>query len=225
MRAHTVTSGATELARIETVTNHRARMILLPLMTIVDGRRHPAVNGYANLFTSSSLAWAFYLKTIERQRRTTVPSQRIQFKASCAESSGVEFMGPSAMTGQPALAGSLLIGRRPGSGEFSRPPGLLSRATIPRWRWCTVGTWSAVIRRGQLMHLTGDRLSRQPFREPTLSVPWSKPAPPPASQVGRHPSARSAERGIDLRAVAKRPCSMTPVMRHAKQGEHSGLFE
>jgi hypothetical protein len=50
-----------------------ANVILLPLMTIVDGRRRginrPWLYFVASLFTSFAFAWAFYLATIERQRR------------------------------------------------------------------------------------------------------------------------------------------------------------
>jgi hypothetical protein len=48
-------------------------VILLPLMTIVDGRRRgvarPWLYFVASLFTSFAFAWAFYLATVERQRR------------------------------------------------------------------------------------------------------------------------------------------------------------
>ena len=48
-------------------------VILLPLMTITDGRRRgiarPWLYFVASLFTSFAFAWAFYLATIERQRR------------------------------------------------------------------------------------------------------------------------------------------------------------
>jgi uncharacterized protein DUF2834 len=48
-------------------------VILLPLFTIVDGRRrgikHPWLFFVSSLFTSFSFAWAFYLAVIERQRR------------------------------------------------------------------------------------------------------------------------------------------------------------
>jgi hypothetical protein len=52
-----------------------ANLILLPLMTIVDGRRRgiarPWLYFVASLFTSFAFAWAFYLATTERQRRLT----------------------------------------------------------------------------------------------------------------------------------------------------------
>jgi Terpene cyclase DEP1 len=52
-----------------------ANAILLPLWTIVDGRRrgvrHPWLYFVASDFTSFTFAWAFYLATIERQRRMT----------------------------------------------------------------------------------------------------------------------------------------------------------
>jgi hypothetical protein len=48
-------------------------VILLPLFTIVDGRRrgirYPWLYFVASLFTNFAFAWAFYLATAERQRR------------------------------------------------------------------------------------------------------------------------------------------------------------
>ncbi|XVQ07208.1 DUF2834 domain-containing protein [Spirillospora sp. CA-255316] len=48
-------------------------VILLPLMTIIDGRRRgigrPWLFFVSSLFTSFAFAWALYLATIERQRR------------------------------------------------------------------------------------------------------------------------------------------------------------
>jgi hypothetical protein len=48
-------------------------VILLPLMTIIDGRRRgirrPWLFFVSSLFTSFAFAWAFYLATTERQRR------------------------------------------------------------------------------------------------------------------------------------------------------------
>jgi hypothetical protein len=50
-------------------------LVLLPLMTIVGGRRRginrPWLYFVASLFTSFAFAWAFYLATVERQRRLT----------------------------------------------------------------------------------------------------------------------------------------------------------
>lgn len=50
-----------------------ANVVLLPLFTIVDGRRRgvrrPWLYFVSSLFTSFAFAWAFYLATIERQRR------------------------------------------------------------------------------------------------------------------------------------------------------------
>lgn len=50
-----------------------ANVILLPLFTIVDGRRRgiarPWLFFVASLFTSFAFAWAFYLATVERQLR------------------------------------------------------------------------------------------------------------------------------------------------------------
>jgi hypothetical protein len=48
-------------------------VVLLPLMTIIDGRRRgiarPWLYFVSSLFTSFAFAWAFYLATSERQRR------------------------------------------------------------------------------------------------------------------------------------------------------------
>ena len=48
-------------------------VILLPLMTIIDGRRRgigrPWLFFVSSLFTSFAFAWAYYLATAERQRR------------------------------------------------------------------------------------------------------------------------------------------------------------
>jgi hypothetical protein len=48
-------------------------VILLPLFTIIDGRRRgirrPWLYLVASFFTSFAFAWAFYLATVERQRR------------------------------------------------------------------------------------------------------------------------------------------------------------
>ena len=48
-------------------------VILLPLMTIIDGRRRgiarPWLYFVSTLFTSFAFGWAFYLATVERQRR------------------------------------------------------------------------------------------------------------------------------------------------------------
>ena len=48
-------------------------VILLPLLTIVDGRRRgiarPWLYFVSTLFTSFAFGWAFYLATVERQRR------------------------------------------------------------------------------------------------------------------------------------------------------------
>ena len=50
-----------------------ANVILLPLWTIVDGRRRgiaqPWMFFVVTLFTSFAFGWAFYLATVERQRR------------------------------------------------------------------------------------------------------------------------------------------------------------
>ena len=50
-----------------------SNVIVLPLFTIVDGRRRgvrrPWLYFVCSLFTSFSWAWVFYLATVERQRR------------------------------------------------------------------------------------------------------------------------------------------------------------
>jgi hypothetical protein len=50
-----------------------ANVILLPLFTIIDGRRrgirHPWLFFVSSLFTSFAFGWAFYLATVERARR------------------------------------------------------------------------------------------------------------------------------------------------------------
>lgn len=55
-------------------------VVLLPLMTIVDGRRRgiarPWLFFVSSLFTSFAFAWAFYLATTERQRRL-VPTEGV----------------------------------------------------------------------------------------------------------------------------------------------------
>jgi hypothetical protein len=60
-----------------------ANVVLLPLWTIVDGRRRgvqrPWLYFVSSLFTSFAFAWAFYLATAERQRRhqqAAVPTPR-----------------------------------------------------------------------------------------------------------------------------------------------------
>ncbi|MDZ5619300.1 DUF2834 domain-containing protein [Nocardioides bizhenqiangii] len=53
-----------------------ANVVLLPLATIIDGRRRgiarPWLFFVATLFTSFSFGWAFYLATVERQRRLSL---------------------------------------------------------------------------------------------------------------------------------------------------------
>lgn len=53
-------------------------VLLLPLFTIIDGRRRgirrPWLYFVASLFTSFAFSWAFYLATVERQRRTSPQS-------------------------------------------------------------------------------------------------------------------------------------------------------
>jgi hypothetical protein len=57
-------------------------VILLPLMTIIDGRRRgirrPWLYFVSSLFTSFAFAWAFYLATTERQRHLTGSPSRAQ---------------------------------------------------------------------------------------------------------------------------------------------------
>jgi hypothetical protein len=62
-----------------------ANVLLLPLITIVDGRRRgitkPWLYFVATLFTSFAFGWAFYAATVERQRRLALErdegSQRV----------------------------------------------------------------------------------------------------------------------------------------------------
>ena len=55
-------------------------VILLPLMTIIGGRRRgmsrPWLFFVASLFTSFAFAWAFYLAAVERQRRLALEAHR-----------------------------------------------------------------------------------------------------------------------------------------------------
>lgn len=54
-------------------------LVLLPLFVIIDGRRRGMRHGWLYflyvLTASSSFGWAFYLATVERQRRVTVVNQ------------------------------------------------------------------------------------------------------------------------------------------------------
>jgi hypothetical protein len=56
-------------------------VILLPLMTIVEGRRRgisrPWLFFVSTLFTSFAFGWAFYLATLERQRRLALDHRGI----------------------------------------------------------------------------------------------------------------------------------------------------
>jgi hypothetical protein len=61
-----------------------ANVILLPLFTIIDGRRRginrPWLFFVSSLFTSFVFGWAFYLATVERQRRhqlAAVPAESV----------------------------------------------------------------------------------------------------------------------------------------------------
>lgn len=60
-------------------------VILLPLMTIIDGRRkrigRPWLYFVASLFTSFAFAWAFYLATTERQRRIELSTAKVSAPA------------------------------------------------------------------------------------------------------------------------------------------------
>jgi len=55
-----------------------ANVLLLPLITIIDGRRRgitmPWMYFVATLFTSFAFGWAFYAATVERQRRLALES-------------------------------------------------------------------------------------------------------------------------------------------------------
>ncbi len=56
-----------------------ANVLLLPLITIVDGRRRginkPWLYFVVTLFASFSFGWAFYLATVERQRRLALEEE------------------------------------------------------------------------------------------------------------------------------------------------------
>lgn len=60
-------------------------VILLPLFTIIDGRRrgirHPWLYFVSSLFTNFAFAWAFYLATVERQRRHQQAELPVQSQA------------------------------------------------------------------------------------------------------------------------------------------------
>ena len=60
-------------------------VILLPLFTIIDGLRrsirHPWLYFVSSLFTSFAFAWAFYLATVERQRRRQQTELQVQSPA------------------------------------------------------------------------------------------------------------------------------------------------
>jgi hypothetical protein len=53
-------------------------VLLLPLFTVIDGRRRgirrPWLYFVASLFTSFAFSWAFYLATVERQRNVAAAS-------------------------------------------------------------------------------------------------------------------------------------------------------
>ena len=59
-----------------------ANVILLPLFTIIDGRRaafnRPWLFFVSSLFTSFAFAWAFYLATVERQRRHQLAASPVE---------------------------------------------------------------------------------------------------------------------------------------------------
>lgn len=61
-------------------------VILLPMMTIIDGRRRGIVRPWlyfvASLFTSFAFAWAFYLATTERQRRLELSAPKVAAPAA-----------------------------------------------------------------------------------------------------------------------------------------------
>jgi FtsH-binding integral membrane protein len=69
-----ITLGYTNFAASSQVADYTiGNVILLPLFTIIDGRRRgirrPWLYFVSSLFTSFAFAWAFYLATVERQRR------------------------------------------------------------------------------------------------------------------------------------------------------------
>ena len=56
-------------------------LVVLPLFVIVDGRRRGVRNAWLYvmfvLTASSTFGWAFYLATVERQRRVTAPAHGV----------------------------------------------------------------------------------------------------------------------------------------------------
>ncbi len=60
-------------------------VVLLPLFTIIDGRRrgirHPWLFFVSSLFTSCAFAFAFYFATIERQRRHQQAAVAVESRA------------------------------------------------------------------------------------------------------------------------------------------------
>lgn len=60
-------------------------VILLPLFTIIDGRRrgirHPWLYFVSSLFTSCVFAYAFYFATMERQRRHQLATAELKSPA------------------------------------------------------------------------------------------------------------------------------------------------
>lgn len=60
-------------------------LILLPLFVIVDGRRRGIRRAWMYLllilFTSSAFPWAFYLATVERQRRVTAVREPVALQS------------------------------------------------------------------------------------------------------------------------------------------------
>jgi hypothetical protein len=70
-------------------------VLLLPLITIVDGRRRginkPWMYFVATLFTSFAFGWAFYAATVERQRRLALENDDGRRPSSSREA------GPAAL--------------------------------------------------------------------------------------------------------------------------------
>ena len=94
-----------------------ANVIVLPLVTIIHGRRlglaRPWLFFVATLFTSFSFGWAFYLATVERQRRLAasgVAASGVAASEAEARGVGVDVHGVPAQEadqGQPGFVGQV----------------------------------------------------------------------------------------------------------------------
>ena len=68
-------------------------VVLLPIMAIVDGRRRgiarPWLYFVVTLFTSFAFGWAFYLATVERQRRLAAEASASPLPAASSPAAGL----------------------------------------------------------------------------------------------------------------------------------------